>query len=251
MRKGVIWWLVPIPIIAMIAGGVVLWSGNTARPQSEPGSESSLESPVKQEVVSDRGSRYNQLGRVALMAARDDRERERAVELLEQAAAADPDNDSFLLDLAEGYSLLGRDLTLAAATDLYEQVLSRRPDDQQLLGRLVRAYAALGNTPMAYQYAERRLKLVPAAGAYDVALQAVAIVAAGGDPGTGTQLVRGALAKNPDHKGIQLLLASVLAETGGKVEARGLAERILERATADDPHRTPAQKLLASMEARP
>ena len=252
VRKIVVRWLLPaLLVVAAVAASLVLVSRAVPEPRVEVGLAPSLATPEPGAGESERGRRWNQLGRLALIAARDDQERERAVALLERAVAEAPDDDEFQLDLAEAYGVLGRDLTWAAATDLYEQVLARRPDDQQLLGRLVRAYTELGNAPQAYQYAERRLELVPAAGAYDVALQAVAIVAAGGDPRRGTQLVRGALAKNPDHKGMQLLLASVLAETGGRVEARALVERLLERATPDDPYRTQGQKLLASMEGRP
>lgn len=252
MRKTVVRWLLPsLLVAAAIAASLVLVSRAVPEPRAEVVLAPSLATPEPGAEASDRGRRWNQLGRLALMAARDDQERERAVELLEKAVAEAPDDDEFRLDLAEAYGVLGRDLTWAAATDLYEQVLARRPDDQQLLGRLVRAYTELGNAPQAYQYAERRLELVPAAGAYDVALQGVAIVAAGGDPGTGTRLVRGSLAKNPDHKGIQLLLASLLVETGGRDEARAIVRRILEQAPADDPYRIPAQQLRTSMQERP
>lgn len=199
-------------------------------------------------VAAGAGARLNQLGRLALIGARDNASRDRAVELLEQAVRAEPANDEYKLDLADAYVVLDLELTLAAATELYESVLPRRRDDQDLLGRLVRAYAALESAPRAFEYAERRLQLVPAAGAYDVALQAVSIVAAGGKNQRAIALVQKALAKAPDHHGIRLLLATLRDQAHDYTAARLALRQVLEQTTAGQPYHEAAAKLLADVE---
>lgn len=197
------------------------------------------------------GQRLNKIGRLALISSHDDAAaRDRAVEFLERAVQAEPVNDEFKLDLADAYALLNLDLTLALATELYEQVLERRPDDQQLLGRLVKAYSALENAPRAFEFAERRLKLVSAAGTYDVALQIVGIVAAGGKLDRGIKLMHAALARNSDDQGTQLLLATLEIQAKNTPAATLILRRVLEQSPVGHPHHETAQKLLNNLEQK-
>jgi len=195
------------------------------------------------------GPRLNQIGKLTLITARGDAPaRDRAAEMLERAVQAEPTNDEFKLDLADAYVVLDLELTLALAAELYEDVLRRRPDDQQLLGRVVKAYSALENAPRAYEYAERRLKLIPPAGAYDVALQVVGIIAVGGKLERGLTLMRTAVEKNPDDIGVQLLLATLQIQAKDYADARLTLRKVLDRSPADHPYHEAAGKLLSDME---
>lgn len=238
--------------LPMIGASAWIWQGAGARTPVEPRTggtvPTSQQTPTNAAAAAGGGQKLNQLGRLALIGARDSESRDRAVELLEQAVRAEPANDEYKLDLADAYVVLDLDLTLAAATELYESVLPRRRDDQELLGRLVRAYAALENAPKALEYAERRLQLVPKAGAYDVALQAVSIFAAGGKIDRAIALVQKALAKAPEHHGIRLLLATLRHQTHDDVAVRLMLRQVLDQTAAENPYHEAAEKLLADME---
>jgi tetratricopeptide (TPR) repeat protein len=198
---------------------------------------------------SERGRHWNQLGWLALMGAHGNQaEQDRAVEMLERAVLESPNHDEYKLDLADAYVVLDLELTTAVATEIYEEVLERRPDDEDLLGRLAKAYTALENLERAFEYLERRIELVPPAGAFDAATQIVGIVAAQGKHEQALALMRKAAAKAPGDPRVQLLLAAMLVESGKPNDARAIAKDLLSRFGPENPVHESAESLLSNLD---
>jgi|GEM_PF-4670049 len=227
----------------------VIVEGTSVTPQGLARFHEARESaPVVKPESPDPARRFNDLGRLILLGA--DRQRrtiERGVEYLERAVIAAPENDQYKLDLADAYAVLNNDLTLAAAIDLYEDVLERRPDDEQLLAQIGRAYSSLGNLEQAQEAVERRLRLVPVDGAFDVVTQIVGVVAIGGDRDWAIQQIRTAVRKSPSDRRIQLLLAGLLIEARQNSEAQTIARRIDQETDLDHPLREAVDDLLTSL----
>lgn len=199
----------------------------------------------------DRARQFHRQGRLLLIESHGKPDaQDRGVELLEQAIALAPENEEFMLDLADAYAVLDLELTLAAAIDLYEQLLDRHPDNEDLLGRIAKAYSALENSDQAFEYVERRLNVVAPNQAFDVASQIVGILAAGGSRERTMRLLEKALKKSPYDLRLQLLVAAMQLESGNKSEARRIIDDILKATTVGHPAREAAEELLKTLEGR-
>jgi len=169
--------------------------------------------------------------------------RDGAIALLEQAVLRDPDNDALVLDLAEAYVQTEHEVAIAIAIDLYEEVLESRPKDDAVIARMADAYGALGNYRTAFQWLERRLEL-PKPNVRGVAMQATTLTIDSGKIERGKRLLEQLAKDHPDQPGVSLLLATLLADSDRKQEARSVIEEARSRIAPNDPLAAEVPKML-------
>jgi putative PEP-CTERM system TPR-repeat lipoprotein len=145
-----------------------------------------------------------------------------AIQLAEQWMKTHPADARTQRALADGYARTGN---FAAAKKAYEGLLKITPDDGGALNNLANVLLRLKD-PAAIPVAERAVAKFPGnASAIDTLGWALYI---GGQTDKALQLLRDARLRDPAHPEIRFHLASVLAQTGRKTEAREELEAALK-----------------------
>ena len=209
--------------------------------QSAPSGESLVfpdMSAVKSPAESD-----NVLGVAAFAnALKKPKDLDRAVELLERAVAADPENVAYKVDLADAYMFLGKDLAITAAVDLYEEVLDVEPDNDPVLGRLALAYLQLKNDDAAFAVLARRAA-GKRADARGTALQLAATGLESGNLVRAVDETAKLVLRYPNEPFVRLVLAMLLSDTGRDADALGHVQKLIAELPAGSPLAAAAAEL--------
>ena len=145
-----------------------------------------------------------------------------AIQLAEQWMKTHPNDARTQRALADGYARTGN---FAAAKKAYEGLLKIAPDDGPALNNLANVLMRLKD-PAAVTVAEQAVAKFPGnANAIDTLGWALYI---GGQTDKALQLLRDARLRDPAHPEIRFHLATVLAQTGRKTEAREELEAALK-----------------------
>ncbi|MBQ1767210.1 MAG: PEP-CTERM system TPR-repeat protein PrsT, partial [Aquincola sp.] len=144
-----------------------------------------------------------------------------ALPVLEQWLQANPQDRTARRALADGQARAGQ---LPAARASYEQLLRQQPDDAGTLNNLANVLLKQGDAG-ALAVAERALALRPADA--DVIDTAGWAAFQAGQADRALQLLRDARLRAPDNPDIRFHLASVLAKTGRRDEARDEMDAVL------------------------
>jgi len=145
-----------------------------------------------------------------------------AIQLAEHWMKTHPNDARTQRALADGYARTGN---FAAAKKAYESLLKIMPDDGAALNNLANVLLRLKD-PAAISVAEQAVAKFPGnANAIDTLGWALYI---GGQTDKSLQLLRDARLRDPGHPEIRFHLATVLAHTGRKTEAREELEAALK-----------------------
>lgn len=145
-----------------------------------------------------------------------------ALPVLAQWAQARPQDLTARRALADGQARAGR---FAEARASYQAVVQQVPDDGRALNNLANVLLKLDD-PAALQVAERALLLRPTDA--DVIDTAGWAAFRAGQPDRALQLLRDARLRSPDNPDIRFHLATVLAQSGRRDEAREEVEAALK-----------------------
>ena len=163
-----------------------------------------------------------------------------SLQLAEQWIKANPQDFTVRSAQADGYARAG---SYAQARAAYESLSRLQPGNTAVLNNLANVLLRLKD-PGAVQVAEQALALDP--GNANVIDTLGWILFQQGQVDRALQLLRDARLRQPADPNIRFHLASVLAKTGRKAEARAEAEAALRSGPAFD-HAEEAQALLASL----
>jgi putative PEP-CTERM system TPR-repeat lipoprotein len=164
-----------------------------------------------------------------------------ANQLAEQWLKSHPQDTAVRRALAEGYARNG---DMAAARQAFDAVLKRNPDDVSAMNNQVHVLLALKD-PGALKLAERAMALQPDA-AHVIGTVGWAAHHAG-QKDRALQLLRDARLRDPGNNETRYYLATVLASTGRKIEARQEVEAALKSGQRLASTRE-AQALLATLQ---
>jgi predicted Zn-dependent protease len=213
------------------------------RPARLPAAADGLDPP--EELFSQSpADRCHALGVATLAGSLKPAARDAAVDLLEQAVAADPAGRRYKLDLADAYMFLGDEVAVGMAIDLYEEFLDDEPEHDAVLGRLALAYLQMGNDEAAFSTLARR-----AAGAKAnlraTALQLAATGLETGDLARAAQEVAKIADRRPDEPLVKLVLAMLRSDSGRRAEATELVDQLIADLPAGSPLADAARELKA------
>jgi tetratricopeptide (TPR) repeat protein len=163
-------------------------------------------------------------------------DKNRALVLLEQSFRKSPSNARYVIDLADAYSQMDDALSINFAIAIYKGLSDENPACDMLLARLADCYAKIYRYNDAFETAARRTwnKNVSPLGAVS---QVVLFSVVSGDFKRGISEIRKILASSPGEKEeIELMLASLYAESGEKSQALMIINNVI----ASLPARLPA-----------
>ena len=163
-------------------------------------------------------------------------DKKRALVLLEQSFRKSPFNTRYAIDLADAYSQMDDVLSINFAIAIYKGLSDENPACDMLLARLADCYAKIYHYNDAFETAARRTwnKNVSPLGAVS---QVVLFSVVSGDFKRGISEIRKILAASPgDKEEIELMLASLYAESGEKLQALMIINNVI----ASLPARLPA-----------
>ncbi|MCA9087094.1 MAG: tetratricopeptide repeat protein [Planctomycetaceae bacterium] len=210
---------------------------------AEPPAQAAPGNSPLQQVQLPLADSLHQLGRALFPAAgRDPGRQQQAVAVLEQAYAADPEDELIRLDLADAYVQLGTGISLTLAIDLYEQALQQHQGDDALLARLADTYGRLGNADAAFAIAAVRARLSqgdPFSAAYQIA----DFAAETGDVERGIAELQAVAHAHPESAATKMLLATLLLETSQVSAANQLIDEVLKSLPSEAPLAIVARRL--------
>lgn len=175
---------------------------------------------------------------------------DKALSMLEDAFAMDPDNDIYALDLADVYIRNSTTMSIGLASSIYEGMLDRLPENDMILARLADSYARGHRYEDAFRTAFRRTwnrNLSPLNAASQIVLFAIV----SGETSRGIALLVPLVSKFPaEAPQVKLMIAGLLAEDGNKDGALGLIDSTLKDLPESDPFTKDVLTIRKEVEAK-